>query len=197
MKRFYVKDVITTVILSILLIVAQFIVNMVCMLNYFVSMILSVGISCFICAPVYVLLVHRVAKRMVSLLYMTLLGFVFFIMGDWFLLPYFFIVGVLCELILWKEGSSQKYGKITAAWSLYSVLYTGVNLLPLWFFWDDFKKNVLASGMRQDYMESYMNYYTNVFWVLAATLINLSCALAGCFLAKTLMKKHFAKAEIV
>ena len=49
--KWTIKDVITTVLLSALLVVIQFIVNMVCMANHFVSMTLSVGFSVFICAP--------------------------------------------------------------------------------------------------------------------------------------------------
>ena len=56
-KKWTVKDVITTVLLSAVLIVIQFVVNMVCMANDFVSMVLSVGITMFLCAPVYMLTV--------------------------------------------------------------------------------------------------------------------------------------------
>ena len=63
-----VKDVITTVLLTVLLIVIQLIVNMVCMANDFVSMVLSVGITMLLCAPVYFLMVSRVHKRFVSLI---------------------------------------------------------------------------------------------------------------------------------
>ncbi len=47
-KKWTVKDVITTVLLSAVLIVIQLVVNMVCMANDFVSMVLSVGITMFI-----------------------------------------------------------------------------------------------------------------------------------------------------
>ena len=194
MNRLGVRDVITTVILSVLLIVMQLVVNAVCMLNHFVSMVFTIGIICFVCAPVYTLMVRRVAKRFVTLIYMTLTGLVYLIMGDWFLLPYLVIMGLLCEIILWKEGSYQSYRKISAAWALQSVLYTGVNLLPIWFFWEDFEKNVLASGMPQDYIDSYTAYYSQPFWIAAIILINLICGVLGCVFAGALMKKHFSRA---
>ena len=77
-KKWSVKDVITTVLLSAVLIVIQLLVNMVCMVNDFVSMVLSVGIAAFLCAPVYMLMVSRIGKRFVTLIYMTLLGAIFF-----------------------------------------------------------------------------------------------------------------------
>ena len=148
-----VKDVITTVLLTVLLIVIQLIVNMVCMANDFVSMVLSVGITMLLCAPVYFLMVSRVHKRFVSLIYMTILGLVFLIMGNWYLLPYYMLVGVICEVILWKNGWESKK-KLTAAWTVSSLLYNGVNLLPIWFFWDTYEASALASGMGQSYIFS-------------------------------------------
>ena len=53
-KKWTVKDVITTVLLSAVLIVIQLVVNMVCMANDFVSMVLSVGFTMFLCAPRFI-----------------------------------------------------------------------------------------------------------------------------------------------
>jgi putative ECF transporter S component (TIGR02185 family) len=164
-----VRDVVTFVLLSVFMIVMQLAVNMVCMLNYFVSMVLSVGISCFLCAPVWFLLARRVRKRFLALLYMSLLGVVFLIMGDWFLLPYFVAVGIVCELILRKNGSYENPKRLTAAWMAYSVLYIGVNILPLVFFWSDFEQNALASCMERAYIDSYVSLTKGAdsTWILA------------------------------
>lgn len=177
-KKWTVKDVITTVLLSAVLIVIQLVVNMVCMANDFVSMVLSVGITMFLCAPVYMLMVSRIGKRFVTLIYMTILGVIFLLMGNWFLLPYYVLVGILCEAILWKEGSCQKPKRLTAAWTVASLLYNGVNLLPIWFFWDTYYDFALASGMEQSYIDSYVRYYTSPGWL---TFILLFTTLMGFF----------------
>ena len=148
-NKWKVKDVITTVLMSVLLIVIQLAVNMICMANDFVSMVLSVGLTMLLCGPVYFLMVSRVHKRFVSLVYMTLLGIVFLLMGNWFLLPYFIIIGLICEVILWKSGSCEKSDNLTVAWTVSSLLYNGVNLLPVWFFWDTYNSFAQASGMEQ------------------------------------------------
>lgn len=153
-KKWTVKDVITTVLLSAVLIVIQLVVNMVCMANDFVSMVLSVGITMFLCAPVYMLMVSRIGKRFVTLIYMTLLGVIFLLMGNWFLLPYFIVTGIICEAILWKRGACGDPKRMTAAWTAASLLYNGVNLLPIWFFWDTYYDFALASGMEQSYIDS-------------------------------------------
>ena len=70
-KKWTVKDVITTVLLSVLLILIQLVVNMVCMVNDFVSMVLSVGFTMLLCAPIYFLMVSRVRQRGVSFVYIS------------------------------------------------------------------------------------------------------------------------------
>ena len=177
-KKWTVKDVITTVLLSAVLIVIQLVVNMVCMANDFVSMVLSVGITMFLCAPVYMLMVSRIGKRFVTLIYMTILGVIFLLMGNWFLLPYYVLVGILCEAIL-------------------SLLYNGVNLLPIWFFWDTYYDFALASGMEQSYIDSYVRYYTSPGWLAFILLFTTLMGFLGCMVGSRLIRRHFQKAGVL
>ena len=196
-NKWSVRDVITTVLLSAVLIVIQLVVNMVCMANDFVSMVLSVGITMFLCAPVYMLMVSRIGKRFVTLIYMTLLGVIFLLMGNWFLLPYFIVTGVICEVILWKEGSCQKPKRLTAAWTVASLLYNGVNLLPIWFFWDTYEAFALSSGMEQSYIDSFVRYYTSAGWLAAIILFTVICGFLGSMIGGKLIQKHFKKAGVL
>ena len=196
-KKWSVKDVITTVLLSAVLIVIQLLVNMVCMVNDFVSMVLSVGIAAFLCAPVYMLMVSRIGKRFVTLIYMTLLGAIFFLMGNWFLLPYFIVVGFLCEAILWKQGSCDNSNRMTASWTVASFLYNGINLLPIWFFWDTYYDFAISSGMEQSYIESYVHYYTAYSWIVFILLFTTLMGFLGCMLGKRLFHRHFKKAGVL
>ena len=181
-NKWTVKDVITTVLLTVLLIVIQMVVNMVCMVNDFVSMVLSVGFTMLLCAPVYFLMVSRIHKRFVSLIYMTILGCV---LGNWYLLPYYIVVGLICEAILWKNGWESK-GKMTAAWTISSLLYNGVNLLPIWFFWDTYEAFALSSGMEQSYIDSFVRYYTSAGWLAAIILFTVICGFLGSMIGATL-----------
>ena len=196
-KKWSVKDVITTVLLSAVLIVIQLLMNMVCMVNDFVSMVLSVGIAAFLCAPVYMLMVSRIGKRFVTLIYMTLLGAIFFLMGNWFLLPYFIVVGFLCEAILWKQGSCDNSNRMTASWTVASFLYNGINLLPIWFFWDTYYDFAISSGMEQSYIESYVHYYTAYSWIVFILLFTTLMGFLGCMLGKRLIHRHFKKAGVL
>ena len=195
-NKWSVKDVITTALLTVLLILIQLVINMVCMINDFVSMVLSVGISMLLCAPVYFLMLSRVRKHFVSLVYMTILGLVFLIMGNWYLLPYYMLVGLICELILWKEGWESKK-KMTLAWTLSSLLYNGVNLLPLWFFWDTYYDFAISSGMEPSYVESFVYYYTSPGWLAFIIIFTTLCGFLGSLIGAKLLNKHFKKAGIL
>lgn len=196
-ERWSVKDVITTVLLSVLLIVIQLAVNMVCMANHFVSMVLSIGFTMFLCAPVYGLMVRRIGKRFVTFVYMTILGTIYLLMGNWFLLPYFIGVGLICEMILWKQGSEKSDLKITASWTVASLLYNGVNLLPIWFFWETYYEFARSSGMDQSYIDSYVRYYTDPKWIVFILVFTTVGGLLGSLFGHRLTKKHFKKAGIL
>ncbi len=193
-NKWSVRDVITLVLMTVLLIVMQLGVNMICMVNHFVSMVLSVGITMLLCGPVYFLMVNRIRKRFVSLVYMTLLGVAFLLMGSWFLLPWFVLVGVIAEAILWKGITP---GRLTAAWTVSSLLYNGVNLLPIWFFWDTYSEFALASGMKQSYIDSYVRYYSSPGWVAFILVFATACGFLGSLIGQKLIGKHFKKAGVL
>ena len=192
-----VRDVVSTVLLSVLLVAIQLVVNMVCMVNDFVSMTLSVGITMLLCGPVYVLMARRVGKRGVTLLYMTLLGIVFLLMGNWFLLPWFLGVGLVCEAILWKRGSYDNSARLTGAWTVASLLYNGTNLLPIWFFWDTYYSFAVASGMEQGYIDAYVSYFTEPGWVLFIVAFTTVCGFVGARVGSGLAGRHFKKAGVL
>jgi energy-coupling factor transport system substrate-specific component len=195
--KWTVRDVITTVLMSVLLIVIQFIVNMVCMVNDFVSMVLSVGFTMLLCGPVFLLMISRVRKHLVALVYMTLLGVVFLLMGNWFLLPLFVATGAICETIMWKAGSFENPKRLTAAWTIASLLYNGVNILPIWFFWDTYYDFAVASGMEQSYIDSYAHYYTSPGWLVFILFFTTACGFVGGLIGQKLIKKHFKKAGVL
>ena len=75
----------------------------------------------FFSAPVYILMVSRVNKRFVSLASLTILGLVYLLTGNWYLLPYFALLGLLCEVVLWKRGSYRNAKRLTFTWSMVSL----------------------------------------------------------------------------
>jgi len=195
--KWEIKDVITVVLLSFFLILIQFLVNMVCMANHFVSMVLSIGFTMLLCAPIYYLLLCRVRKHFVTLIYMSIVGMIYMLMGNWYLLPYFVTVGIICEAVLWKDCSERNPKQITVAWVISSLLYNGVNLLPIWFFWETYYSFAKNSGMDQNYIDSYIHYYKTPGWILFIIIFTTVCGLVGSLIGKKIIGKHFKKAGLL
>ena len=195
--KWEIKDVIAVVLLSLFLILIQFIVSMVCMANHFVSMVLSIGFTMFLCGPVYYLLLCRVRKHFVTLTYMSIVGIIYVLMANWYLLPYFVIVGIICEIILWKDCSERNPKQIMAAWTVSSLLYNGINLLPIWFFWETYYSFAKSSGMEESYINSYVHYFKTPAWVVFIVIFTTVCGFAGSLTGKKIVGKHFKKAGLL
>ncbi len=196
-SKWEIKDVITVILLSLFLIVIQFLINMVCMINHFTSMVLSIGFTMLLCAPVYYLLLCRVRRHFVTLVYMSIVGILYMLMGNWYLLPYFIIVGIICEAILWKDCAERNPKQITAAWTITSLLYNGINILPIWFFWETYYNFAKSSGMDQSYIDSYVHYYRSLGWTIFIVIFTTICGFAGSVVSKKISQKHFEKAGLL
>ncbi|MBQ9069458.1 MAG: MptD family putative ECF transporter S component, partial [Eggerthellaceae bacterium] len=96
-SKWTIRDLITAVLLSMLMIVVQVILNIVFMANNFMSMVLSTAIIVLVLGIIYVVLVTRVPKRGVTLLFCTMCGIVYLLSGNWYLLPWFILVGLVSE----------------------------------------------------------------------------------------------------
>ena len=115
-------------------------------------------------------------------------------MGNWILLPWFIVVGILAEIILWKGITLNR---LTVSWTVSSLLYNGVNLLPVWFFWDTYYSFAVASGMEQSYIDAYVQYYTAPGWVVFILIFTMFCGFLGSLVGRKLIQKHFKKAGVL
>ena len=143
-NKWSVRDVITTVLLSAVLIVISSLSTYSAWPATF-SMVLSVGITVPLRAGLYAHGQPDRRKRFVTLIYMALLGD-FPADGQLVFAPLFIVTGVLCGRFCGSAGACGNPKRMTAAWTVASLLYSGVNLLPIWFFWDTYYDFALASS---------------------------------------------------
>lgn len=196
-SRWTVRDVIATVLLSVVMIVIQAALNVIFMFNNFASMVLSTGVIVLVLGPVYALLITRVAKRGASLAYLTMVGMVYLASGNWYLLPWYVLVGLICEAILWRDGSCQDSRKVIATCTVSGFLHQGTNLLPIVLFWDTYYAFSTSAGQDPTYVNDYLLYYTNPAWLAFILAFTLVCALAGGMIGGRLIQKHFQKAGVL
>lgn len=196
-NKWTVKDVITTVLLSVLMVVIQLIINALMMFNNFVSMVFGSAVSGLICGIVYVLLVTRVKKHFPTLVYNLILAVVYFIMAYWFVAVFLLFVGILSEVIMWKYPAKPGPARPILSWAVQCLLSMGIAMLPIWFVWADYVEASVAGGMSMDYINAYQMYYTQTGWVLLIAVINIVLGFLGAFLGTKMLGKHFKKAGLL
>ncbi|GAA0741314.1 MptD family putative ECF transporter S component [Clostridium oceanicum] len=193
-NKFSVRDIITMVILSVLIVVVQLAVNAVSMVNEFFSLVLSSGVVCFLSAPIYVVMIKKVKKPLVTFVYSSILALVYLMMGYWFISIYLILVGIICELFLYKNQNNKQ---IIKAWTFFSMAYVGTSILPIFIMWDDYVTASLNGGMTMEYINSYKNYYTEPKWIIFIVAFAAISGLIGSYYGTKLTKKHFDKAGVL
>lgn len=196
-QKWGAKDVISVILFSMLLMVVQLAITTVCMVNIVLSAVFSFAIIGLICAPIYFLMVSKINKHYVTFIYCVLLGLIYFFMGHWSTILLFLFMGIVSEFILWKENSCLNFKKVTLAWIVQSVLYIGVNLMSVLFFWDDYLVTAESQGMSIDYVNTYATYYTQPMWLTIDVMATIIFAVVGCLLGKKLLDKHFKKSGVL
>ena len=192
-----IRDLISIIMLSILMIIIFAVVSSVTAVNHFVNLILSPGIWCFICGIIFVLMVNRVKKKGVFFLSAAVFGLFYVFIGYWYVTIYFIIAGILGELFMKKEGSYENRKKVTGVWTAYSVWFAAASMLPILFIWDAYVAAAYADGWSTEYIDVYFNYYTSPMWLIIIFAGSALCGYLGCKLGGKLMKKHFNKTGIV
>ncbi|GMQ56307.1 MptD family putative ECF transporter S component [Vallitalea sediminicola] len=193
-NKFSVKDIITMVILSVLIVVIQVAINAVSMVNEFFSLVLSSGIVCFLSAPIYVVMIKKIKKPLVTLVYSIILALVYLMMGYWFISIYLILVGLICELILYRRLSDKQ---IIKTWTFFSAAFVGTSILPILVMWDNYVKASVQGGMSMEYINNYKCYYTNPKWLIIIFAFAAMGGFLGSYYGTKLSKRHFDKAGVL
>jgi len=126
--------------------------------------------------------------------YKAILALLYLMMGYWFISVYLILVGLVCEIILYKRQIDKG---IVMAWTFFSLAFVGTSMLPIWIMWDDYVKASLKGGMTMEYINSYKAYYTDPKWVIFIFIFAAIGGLAGSYYGNKLTKNHFNKAGVL
>jgi putative ECF transporter S component (TIGR02185 family) len=195
--RLTVKDSITVVILTILIVVFSFLMSSFTRFNHILNLVFTVGIILFIIAPVFLVMVHRVNKRGVMALFMGIIAVIYLLMGYWYVGALTALAAIPCEIIMAKPGSYKRPWKNTVLFAVFSLSLLATNFLPIWWFWDAFEKTALSGGMSAEYIQTYRDFYTNPRIVAGILAFSLLSAVLGCRAGYGLLNNYFKKAGLV
>ena len=142
--RLKLKDIITLSIFNIAILAIMVIVKIVITMaatpafNY----LFYVGVMAFFCAPLYIVMSNKTAKRGVFFITALFCGLMMAAFGSAWFLAVMIAVGIICELIMLSAGSYKKPLRNGIGYVVYWTLYALGSSIPLFFFKERYLKSL-------------------------------------------------------
>lgn len=87
------------------------------------GMFVHVSVGSLLCAPIYIVMCHKVAKRGTVFVFYTISGIIYSVMGFVPMLPILLAAGLLGELCVGRAENYQHQGKIGFSYVLSQLIY--------------------------------------------------------------------------
>jgi energy-coupling factor transport system substrate-specific component len=189
------KDLITIGIFSAI----YFAINFIFMLMGGIHPILWImmpGLIALFTGVPYMILASKVQKPGAVLILGLITALIYYVTGMFtvVILITFASACVLAEVVRWAAKYKSFTGN-TISFAIFSVGMIG-SPLPLWLFKDSFFAQISGQGISADYL-SVLNSLANDGMLVVMVLAPVVLGIVGALIAKTLFRKHFAKAGIV
>ena len=197
-NKLKMRDIITLSIFNIAMIIIMLVTKICTMMltTPAFDYLFYVGIMGLLCAPVFVVMSNKVAKRGTYLI-TGIFGALFItVMGSPWFLPVMIVVGIICEIIMMGEDTYRKPKKNGTAYSVYWALYALGSAIPMFFFKEQYL-NSLKSSYTEEGIKTLVRFYGSPDMVLLITIITLVLSAIGFVIGQKLLKKHIEKAKLV
>ena len=191
-NRLSVRDIATIGIFSVLVQIIQVALGIVASPFILYSFVFFTGPIALICAPIYMLMAHKVGKPGVLLIFNIIRGLLFVVFGAPVLMIWFLIGGLLSEVIMYGKGSYNNFYRNTIGWIFSSIIYS----LHLVFMYILFQP-VFGSMIGEETLNVVSNYLSSPLWIIITLITVTLCALIGCIVSNRLMNKHFKRSGII
>ena len=143
-KKFVTRDVMVIAAMMVLTFAVYGAVGTLTLPFPFFYLYLAAGIQEFFCATFYLVVANRLNKHGILLIWSTVFGIISALGGYVFLLPYFLLVGVLCELVMLGKDSYRKPLRNAIGWSCYGLGMIIGNAVPIWAAWESYVAKALS-----------------------------------------------------
>lgn len=180
-KEFYdekLKNIVQIAVLAVIGCVVSFGISMLTGLLGMAALYISAGFAAFVIGPAFVIAARKVQKRGTALLFWTVLGLVYAILGYGIMIPITLIAGIVCELIIGKYDNCKRiaiaFSVVMFTDSMHSILLTkilGVEGLVKY----------MSSTFSPEQAAQMVAAYTNEVIFIAAAVNVVLCLLAGFF----------------
>jgi energy-coupling factor transport system substrate-specific component len=142
---------------------------------------------------IYMLLLTKVNKKMVVLIIGLILAIVQ-LMNYW-LVSVFILVGSIIAEIIWQKTNRKRFINIMTCYTIQITMWYLATPMSLLLLWENFRETIPAFAFDL-YSQVYEILISGPFFILSL-LATIGGCIAGAYLGKVLLKKHFEKAGIV
>jgi energy-coupling factor transport system substrate-specific component len=189
------KDFINIGVYTVLLMVVTFVVSIPFMPFMAVTYPLMAGACALFSAPIFMLMTYKVAKRGTLLLCTVVFGIIYVFMGYVTVFPIAILSGLLCEAVMWKQGSYRSFRHNLVSFSIFSSLfYVGGTFIPIYILGPEYYMSLPSNS---SYFLIEIQYATSPLLATFTVVVTVVMAIVGCFIGRQLLRKHFMKAGLI
>lgn len=188
------RDLITTGIFCALFFLVTMASGMLFAPNPVLTFLMPAAVALFT-GTVYMLLLAKVPKRGPTIILGAIMGLLMFITGMYWLWSVAYLaLGIIAGEIA-AMGKFKRFGLNILSFAVFS-LNPIASYMMIWIDKESYRSYLVDKGTKPDYMNTMFD--TAQAWVLPGMILGtMAAALAGAWIGKKLLKKHFERAGIV
>ena len=197
-SRLRLKDIITLSIFNIAMLVIMVIVKMIMTIvaTPAFDYLFYVGVMAFFCAPLYIVMSNKTAKRGTLFITSLFCGLMMAAFGSVWFLAVILAAGLICELLMLGDNSYKNPVRNGIGYAAYWMLYAWGSSIPLFFFKEWYLKS-LGDSYTEEGKQVLIRFYGSLDMMLLIGLISAALAAAGFWVGMLFFKKHIKKAKLV
>ena len=196
-SRLRLKDIITLSIFNIAMLVIMVIVKMIMTITATPAFdyLFYVGVMAFFCAPLYIVMSNKTAKRGTLFITSLFCGLMMAAFGSVWFLAVILAAGLICELLMVGDNSYKNPVRNGIGYAAYWTLYAWGSSIPLFFFKEWYLKS-LGDSYTEEGKQVLIRFYGSLDMMLLIGLISAALAAAGFGVGMLFFKKHIKKAKL-
>ena len=196
-SRLRLKDIITLSIFNIAMLVIMVIVKMIMTIAATPAFdyLFYVGVMAFFCAPLYIVMSNKTAKRGTLFITSLFCGLMMAAFGSVWFLAVILAAGLICELLMLGDNSYKNPVRNGIGYAAYWTLYAWGSSIPLFFFKEWYLKS-LGDSYTEEGKQVLIRFYGSLDMMLLIGLISAALAAVGFWVGMLFFKKHIKKAKL-
>ena len=191
-----IREIVVVTLFSVLTFVISMLTAMPFAASVHLQLFVGYPLMAVISGPVYVLMISKAPKIGTQVLFFGIKGLYMLLMGQVLTGIIFIIGGVLCELIVMGDGYRNAV-KSGAAYALHTTLYGLGSFFPVIFFADNYAKQLIDKGYKQELVDTMLSLYRSPLIVTTVALVLIVSSIIGMVIGSRMMIKHFRPAGAV